>query len=103
MAETFLRPLPDVKRITLGAIDVLTEIELPSDTGKVSVQFITNPGKVAFTGEDEELIGSHYASVTNDAWFQINWSPLNLRNTGRTSVYLAGDVDDTVVEVLVED
>ncbi len=93
--------LPYVKRITLGDADDLTEVNLPPPATKLSVQFVTNAGKISWEGVDAAAIGTDYGTVAADGWFEI---PLRGRNLcARTSVFLASASSSTVVEVWLDE
>jgi len=99
---TISRPLPNIIRITLGDLDIQKKINIPARTGKITVKFITNSGKISFAGSDGGTVSDNYLSIVNDVFFQINWSPLSVRNTARTYFFVSGDVDATDVEILIE-
>jgi len=95
-----LNSFPYVQRVTLGATDVLQEITLPSEAGRVSCRFVTNAGKVAFTGTDGAAIGTDYATFDADTWLELAWRGTRPQTLG--SVFLASATGSTVVEILIE-
>jgi hypothetical protein len=101
-AQTIERPLPNVLRFTLGGSDVATEVNLPPDTGTVSIRFIANDGKVAFEGVDDDPIGATFVTFDADTLQPLVWKSSLKNNTGRTKIYLASATGSTVVEVLVQ-
>jgi|10_taG_2_1085330.scaffolds.fasta_scaffold01789_4 hypothetical protein len=92
---------PYVYRLTLSStVDELTEVTLPKSASRVSVQFITNAGKLTFAGTDGAAIGSHYASIAADSWSEVTWS--NRTPAPQDNLFLASGTASTVVEILIE-
>ena len=94
--------LPYVKRVTLsGTPDNTTEINLPEAATKLSLQFISNAGKAAWTGTDDTAVGSDYGTISADGWFEI---PLRGRNKcARSAIFLASGSASTVVEIWLDE
>ena len=92
--------VPFAYRITLGDADDLTEVTLPGVAYKLSIQFVSNAGKIAFTGTDGSAIGSHYASVAADSWAELAWR--GGATAPQSVIYLASGTGSTVVELLAE-
>jgi hypothetical protein len=102
MAETISSEYPNLIRFALGGSDIVTEVNIPSWARKVSVQFISNSGKISFFETDGASISTQYISVAADSWFEMNWAIGSSRNTGRTSIFLASATATTTVEIIVE-
>ena len=105
MAASITKPFPVVKRFTLTVSDQLFEIRVPLSSGKVSIQFIDNPGKLTFEGIHDEPIGADYGTIKNDVWFEVNWGPApdKYNAAKKVNFFVAAATVPTVVEVLVED
>lgn len=97
MAQSFAGN-PDIIRFQLGAGDVLTRLDFPNATRKVTVFFETNAGKVATTGSDGQAIGAAFASVDADSyWSMCVDQDADERGRGPASIYLASAVGSTWV------
>lgn len=95
----------ETKRITLsGTPDNVTQVTVPSWAKKVSVQFITNAGKISHTGTDAAAIGSDYITIAADTLAEVSISNRehDASNYGGFSLYLASGTASTVAEVAIE-
>lgn len=93
---------PFVFRYDLGAANQWTEFVLPDYGRKISFYFETNDGVLQFNAVDGDPIGTHYASVPADTWFETNLSLTGKNNSGRNSVFLGSTTVDTVVQIIME-
>jgi hypothetical protein len=102
MASTLA--MREFKRITLGSSDVLTRLDFPVDAHRLTVQFITNDGKLTHTGTDAEAIGSHYFTCQSDTTYEFDLVDTAAKGAVRSgfSLYVASATGSTVVEVFVE-
>jgi hypothetical protein len=100
--DEFSPKLPLVFRWTLPTAYTLNEFELFTAIKKISIRFETNTGYFTFLGTDGELGPAHYGSVDPDAWLELNLTIDGHTNFARSSIYLAADTDNTVVQILLE-
>jgi hypothetical protein len=95
-AESFTRDgPPDIRRITLGAIDVAQELNILRGSNKLTLYFENNTGKFAWVGTDGQAINANYFSVPPNQPMEINVGTA-------TKIYLASATASTAVSVLVE-
>lgn len=96
---------PRCVRLTLpSTANNLREVQIPKLTKTVTVQFITNDGKIAFDGTDDTAIGTDYVSVAADQLMEIQFSTLGMtrhRNSD-PSIYATSATGSTVLVVTCE-
>jgi hypothetical protein len=96
--------LRQFKRVTLGSSNVATKVNLPSGARRITIQFITNDGKLAHTGTDAAAIGSDYFTCQSDTTYELELVEPGERSrlNAMSAIYLASATGSTVVEVFVE-
>ena len=102
MSEEINGRCPGLIKFRLEDSDILTEVFLPPWAKRIRFQFLANAGKLALEGSDGEEIGTVFASIPADIWFDLNLSLTCAKYSSRESVFLASSVDETVVEIIVE-
>jgi hypothetical protein len=100
--DEFDTSLPLVFRWNLAVADTLNEFVLPEYVKKLSLRFETNAGFFTFDGTDGDVSPTHHGSVDADAWLEVNLALRSIKNTAITSIFLAADTNDTVVQILLE-
>lgn len=90
-------------RITLGGSDVLTQVNLPAAARSFTVQFITNTGKIAWSGTDAGAIGAAFVTLYANQLVEVAIRDGEKRFEDGLAVYLASATAATVVEVMAEE
>ena len=93
---------PEAVRITLGASNIQTQLNVPAQASRLSVRFMSNAGNVAFTGSDGGSLGSAYISLDADSWAEISLADGINTSKGVGAVYLSSSTASTVVEAMIE-
>jgi hypothetical protein len=92
-----------MKRITLGGVDVATEVTFPNWCRRATMYFFTNAGKVATVGSHGNPIDANFAPVVaNDYWNIFVDRDPNEGGKGPASLFLASGTAGTVVLVIAE-
>ena len=105
MAVTISTALTPTRTTLSATPDVATKFTLPRNARRIIVQFITNAGKIAWTGTDAVAIGSSYLTVVSNTpyVFTIGGGMGNRKiDETATAIYLASGTASTVVEIIVE-
>lgn len=105
MANTISSALSPTRIVLSATPDNCTKVNLPRNCRRIILQFITNSGKIAFSGTDAAAIGSSYMTVVSNTPYVITvGGGMGNRKIDETApaVYLASGTASTVVEVLVE-
>jgi hypothetical protein len=90
-------------RITLGAANVLTRVDLPERARRFTVQSIGVDCKIAWSGTDGQAIGAAYMTLPSDNLVEIVVEDGKETVDGGRSIYLASEAGGNVVEVLAEE
>ena len=106
MAEdlTALSPPFATKVITLGGIDVATEVKLPIWSRRLSARFVGQAGKYANTGTDGAAIVADHQTVVKDCLHSFSTDHSGRAGLDRdvVSAFLASPVAGTVVRLTIE-
>ena len=102
MANSF-SGVPDIITFTLGGSDVATKVNVPNNGRKVTLYFVTNPGKFAHTGTDAAAIDSAHMLVRADEPYEV-WLDQDTLDQGKGpgELYVAAAIASTVVRLHVE-
>jgi len=92
---------PFIQRVTLGGVDVLTEIKLPADGRKATILWESNAGKLTHTGTDAGAIGAEFFTVPADTAFELVYS-MGISAADPLSIYAASGTGSTVICVCLE-
>ena len=73
MAQTFtLEGFPDTVRFQVSATsDLATKVSLKTGSRRVSVNFESDAGKLAFTGQDAAAISANHTAIAADSLVEI--------------------------------
>jgi len=102
MAESFAK-VPDIITFVTGAANVATKVNIPNAGRKVTVFFVTDPGKIAIDGVDTDPIDAAHATVDADRYFEMAVDQdADERGKGPAAVYVATAAGGTTVKAIVE-
>lgn len=102
MAE-FFPAVPGMITFTTGGANVATQLNMPNNTRRLTLFFVTDPGKVATAGTDGGAIDAAHATVEADRYFAIfvDRDPQE-GGKGPASAFIATAAGGTTVRAICE-
>lgn len=88
-----------VDRITLSATQPqATQVNLPESCRSISINFVSNAGRFAYSGSDGVALSDDYISIPSDTPTPVAIAG-RARVLGGQTIYLASGTNSTVVEI----
>ena len=98
MAVTLTGSNPQISRQTISSTNQALQVNLPSNVRKFSVQFITNAGKVGFTGTDGSGL-SAYVTIPADSIVQFE---VDKGLDSISAIFVESATAPTICEIVTE-